>query len=866
MKNRITKILLFSTLAIIMGLTTRGLMANAPATPQRLSSHIELDGTPPVTGDVTLKWVDGDINNPLGDVFRVTQYTEVNGAINKEVVGRVKRDDTKEYEFEIEELPTGAYCYTVDLYSTNLDIASSLSNRVCVKIGENNSDRGMLFNLKSRFISLGDDGVGDFFVGVRNNTDCEFDVKVIKSEIKVEVVKRDDNGVGLLIKAQERGLYKVLLGLVNKCNDKIVDKAELTVCYGKCNIDEQSIHFERRTQFQHKLVAGTPWHYDIDAISDDDCKLNYLLVTNGIVNVPDGLKLDKETGVLSWDNPIEGQYKALVSVVSLCDSGKTHITGVFYLYVAGKQPDFSSVLHCNFKDSENDTINEFHGRVILWSAEKPLPNLPPNIRHRVFTQELNGSSVDFKIPAGKYYLKADVKGYVGQYYEEARILSEATIIEVGENDTVRIKMALHPIPKPEMFKVSGQVVSATTGEPLPAVVTFVPAKWLSGVRGGIDPNFNAHFKVKTDIDGKYTIELPNNFEYYALAEAKVNSNTTIYKLQWYEGAETFYDADIIKLTQNIDNINFKLEEYKVEKGHIDGQVVDENGNALQSIVIALSLDVNYRSNFKYIVRTNEKGYFVFDNLKYGNYILLSIPTSWNYIPGYFVMGDFTTLEWREATKIGVGDFAPTINYQIKHKLLAKGQAKGIARIIGKILKGLRGITPGGTSEGTPVSGSIVSLTNENGELTNYFVTDSEGNFELEGVAPGTYTLRVDKVGYEEYTEQITVDYGNSLEVETEVILNQTLASVDYDNFESANLNISPMPVSGVSVITFEATLGNADIRLVDMTGNVVYSTSIATSSGTNQFNLDSKDIPAGAYIIVIQNGTKSIAGGITIIK
>lgn len=869
MKHKSIKFLLLSFIAVLVSGASSNIFAQTPSTPVHFDIKVDVKESHPVKGDVTLTWSDGDVNNPLGSYFRITQYKKINGSEIEERVGKVERNNNGLYKFRIEDLPPASYCYTVDLYDKANDVASDMTEKRCATIGDEKPVHDLFFNCELKFIPLGTDGQGSFFVDVVNKTNCEFEVSVLKSDIDVVVAEHNNHGANLKIKADKKGKYIAVLGLINKCDNSIVDKVELLICYGDCEHNDADIYFDKGTEFKHKLMEGVAWHYKINAISNSNCPLSYHLAESGPgILIPKGLNLDEKTGVLSWENPIKGLYNIPIQVKSTCDNGATYssIVGIFILSVDGKEPEFTSILHCDLFD-ETNTVKEFHGRATVWTAEDK--SVPPMPNHRVFTQEINGNSVDFKLPAGKYYLKVEAKGYIGQYYDDARSLNDAKIIEIGENAKVNIEMTLHALPTPELFELSGQVTDKNTGEPVQAIVSFVPAKVLLGSKSDLGPNTNFELKVKTDVNGKYTIKLPNTYDYYAMAEAiPTNATTTRYKLQWFEGAEAFYDADIIHLTQNQDGVNFKLEPYELEMGHIDGRVTDKAGNMIQSIVIALSLDENNKSNFKAVTRTDEKGYFYFDNLRYGNYILLSIPMSLDYIPGYFVQFDYTTLKWSEATKIGVGDFAPTINYQIIHKLADKDQARGIAKIIGRLLKGIKGVVPGGSSDvGDPISGGLVSLTNEDGVIVNYYLTDNEGNFELNDLMPGTYTLTIDKVGYEEYTEVITIDYGNTVNVETEVELNKvTATSVDYDNFGKAQLTVSPMPVSNISTISFDGTFGTSSIKLIDLTGNVVYQSNINTVNGINQFNLDSKNISAGAYILVINNNAKAISGGITIVK
>lgn len=733
-----------------------------------------------------------------------------------------------------------------------------------------NTPEGMYFAEDSQFIQLDDNGSSSTRIKIVNNTNCEFDIMVVESKVKIAVMELGEGFAEIKFTAQEKGKYKSVIGLKNKCTGEIVSKMVFEICWGDCNTNEPGLYFEKGTEFAHKLEEGVAWKYDVNAVSKEDCRLTYYLSDDtGNNTTPDGLRLDEETGMMVWENPVKGEYKVPVIVRSTCDGGATYsqIVGVFYLFVRGEEPEYSSILTCKFYD-ETDDIKDFFGKVTVWAADDKDPGVPPTPNRKVFTAELRGTSVTITLPAGKYYLKADVKGYKGQYFEDAFELINAKTISIGDNEKVEVSMMLHSIPEPNYFVVTGQVSDAATGEPLPAVVTFLPVKWVLGGKdndqGFIDFKFDN--RVKTDEKGNYSIKLPDTYTYYANAVAM--TNTEVYKLQWYEGADSYYEADIIYLDSDKDGINFKLEAAEATQGYMSGSVADKEGNIVMSTVIALLKDKN-NTEYKAVTRTDEEGNFYFSNLKYGEYVVLSLPAENSYIPGYYVTGDYATLKWKEATLVGVGDFAPTMMIDIIHAPSGKDRAKGIARIKGRLLKGLKGLSPDGNNGGNSddaINGGLVYLTDNTGDVVNYFVTDVDGYFELEGIEPGTYTLSIDKFGFEAYSEVIEVDYTKDIEVETEIVLNQITTSVDYLDFGTVRLSVSPMPVSNISKVTFDGKSGVSNIRLVDITGNVVYQTTLNTIDGNNNFDLDAKNITTGTYILVIENEEKSVAGSINIIK
>jgi hypothetical protein len=87
------------------------------------------------------------------------------------------------------------------------------------------------------------------------------------------------------------------------------------------------------------------------------------------------------------------------------------------------------------------------------------------------------------------------------------------------------------------------------------------------------------------------------------------------------------------------------------------------------------------------------------------------------------------------------------------------------------------------------------------------------------------------------------------------------------NFNSTGLQLYPNPTSGIVNVQFDTeTKGSADIKIIDMLGNVVYSQEVELNSGINQFSLGVNDIRSGMYQVNIRSGLVSITKKLVISK
>src|SRR5579863_812296 len=166
------------------------------------------------------------------------------------------------------------------------------------------------------------------------------------------------------------------------------------------------------------------------------------------------------------------------------------------------------------------------------------------------------------------------------------------------------------------------------------------------------------------------------------------------------------------------------------------------------------------------------------------------------------------MDWHSAKKIQVLDSA-----QISGLDIYLHQAKrehGYAHVHGHV----HIETGGGTSGNGALNGILVLMFDSNGDLDDYAVTDSLGNFDIENVTIGQFTLTIDIVNFTCVSQNmVTTDYDNNNNPSTEIAmaLDNATAVSEPNTVLPMNVTLSqnyPNPFSPATMIDF--TLPNED--------------------------------------------------------
>ena len=364
------------------------------------------------------------------------------------------------------------------------------------------------------------------------------------------------------------------------------------------------------------------------------------------------------------------------------------------------------------------------------------------------------------------------------------------------------------------------------------------------------------FRVQTDADGNYSIRLPQG-KYIALALKQ--GYTPIF----YDGKTDLLSADVIELTSDLVNISFALPPLPpVPLGEISGTVTDAmSGEPVPSRMIAFrdrwtaTAAFNYGGTF--FTDTDDLGAYTFENLPPGTYYVLALPLG-RYVPSFYST-EGPTIRWRDATPIQLdGNSVAGIDIGVKPMV---NWAFGYTWIEGHIYANqLMNGSPIGKTQSEPLPGAFVYALDAQGTVTGYGLTASDGSYEISGIAPGTYTVQVDRPGYETAAGTASPDYNSELiPAQGSATLNLTLVSlIEGPGAVPSGFSLEqnyPNPFNPTTTITFSVpTLGQVSVTVYNIIGQeIIRLVDGVVPAGTYQVSWDGRDafgraMTSGVYL------------------
>jgi hypothetical protein len=556
-------------------------------------------------------------------------------------------------------------------------------------------------------------------------------------------------------------------------------------------------------------VVGKLYEYQVRAVSTSAASVISGIDTSifrfYLREAPEGMTIDSVSGLIQWVPESPGKYEVEVIAVDTSGAEGEQEFKIIVVGVAG-------VVTGSVTDESGNPM----GRVLIKLYQKS----PHHNKYRAITDSTGRFTIEH-VDSGSYYARAvpiDNENYYPVWYDGVRIRKQATLINVG-GDTVEINFKLIPKPPEDttMYVVSGRVVDTSGVAISKAFVLFIKAK--ASLKKVADPeedeeeeeqedweDFMEHMQEKEEEDttgGMFWFRARNwissrmreHLEFAVVTDdsgyykAKVKPEAYIvlslaegYILQFWDKKENILEADILEVRGDTSGINFELVPEPLTFNVISGQVTDTSGVPVASRMIAFGRRaLEKRHKVARTVETDSLGFYKFENLPDGCYIILALPYG-KYVPTFYTaMGG--TIKWKEADTICVANGSVRDGFNIQ--VLPSEEGNGLARITGFVTSGgagLNGVLIFVSSTGTSPSGRFAKVSVSD-QFAGYAITNSDGYYTVSNLTPGTYTVTVGKIDYEEESATVTIaDYSTADVQDTTVNfdVSETPTSVEVD--------------------------------------------------------------------------------------
>ncbi len=507
----------------------------------------------------------------------------------------------------------------------------------------------------------------------------------------------------------------------------------------------------------HVTITSTPsmngsvdslYTYQVQAVSSDSTSvLSYRLGEDH----PPLMAMDS-TGLISWTPVVRGWYDVDAVVIS---SNGGRARQEFAIRVSSVNGTIAGTVTDTLGNPLPNVLVKLYQRDMEWHFDY----------HAV--TDSDGNYKIMHVDAGKYLVHATPSNpnFAAQWYDGVYSMINATPVVVTDTTTqvanFKLPSRYAALPK---YTVTGAVTD-TNGTALKgALVVFARAgfvfnsakesqnEWQEGddyraifqnmyqerhtVRHfSLDGDSPFVFKTRTDSNGVYSDTLPQGF-YVAFAQAAG------YQRIFFNNESNLLSADIIAVNSDTTNINFALPPLPpVVLGQISGTIMDSTSGAGVAARIIAFRDVwNYRDTLKmhvagaYFADADSTGAYTLASLPPGYYKILAIPLG-SYVPSFYSITG-PTIKWKEASAVPVdGNSTSGVNIYV---MPTPSSAAGYTWINGQVISGT-------TSAG--VSGALVYAFDSNGNLAGFGITNRDGAYTISGIAPGTYTVSTDVVGF-----------------------------------------------------------------------------------------------------------------------
>ncbi|HLG33070.1 MAG TPA: carboxypeptidase regulatory-like domain-containing protein [Ignavibacteriaceae bacterium] len=457
-----------------------------------------------------------------------------------------------------------------------------------------------------------------------------------------------------------------------------------------------------------------------------------------------------------------------------------------------------------------------------------------NFHGSVVTTNPQGEFIAHLLP-GDYYMRSSAMEFIPEFYDNVPTIQLATLITVESGDSIHFDIGLAPFIPPTLFTLSGNV-SDTSGNPLRAGIMVIP------VRMNTYFHHNHHRWTVTDSLGNYSVPVREGDTVVVFCRPfDINLMP-----EYYDDKQTFAEADRIPVTGDITGIDFIIEPAPFYNNGIEGMVKNEENEGVEAHVTAFNLGGHHMKKYRTV--TDTLGNYGFNNMIPGEYILLAIPHD-EYMATFFRYDGQPTLNWREADSVVVetSGIVSGIDF-IVHPF----EATGFAQVTGTIKDNSNEV----------IVGAVVFALDEDNNIRSYAISNSNGEFVMNGFEPGNYRIFGDKFGFDlEQSFSADLDYINnptqnvSLTLTPEVITSDeegTITASDY----SLSQNY-PNPFNPATKIGFKVPYAEfVTLKVYDVLGSeVAILVNEEIQAGDYEIEFNAAGLTSGIYFYKLTAGS-----------
>ena len=420
------------------------------------------------------------------------------------------------------------------------------------------------------------------------------------------------------------------------------------------------------------------------------------------------------------------------------------------------------------------------------------------------------------LPRGKYVVVVSARGYLSEYWKEAKQVKDAEFVDVEDGVTVDdIDFTMV-----KAGSIAGIVLEKEANHPIADAIIHVHK---------IDGVFSK--KGRSVEDGSYEIDGLPNGEYIVHAIARG------YDHQFYFEVETREEAipvEVIGPNQTPD-INFALIATQETPTGIVGTVIDDETELPIDGAVVMAMPLTFAKPRRAV--TGLDGNYELLGLRPGIYIALCFAD--NYVGEYF--DNTRRLLKARPIRVAEDQVVENIDFGLEPR------EQGAYFIAGKVAQ----------ADGAPIEGALIYAVD--GEVLLTQVTDESGEFQIPSVPAGNYTLTASVPSFSDQTVQVAVGDGKNSN-STELQLSRSTTTVETETPEEFSLLQNfPNPFNPTTAISFSLPT-DADVRLTvyNILG-VEVSTLIdkSMSAGVHKMQWDGKNafgqsMPSGIYIYQLE--------------